>query len=149
MIHKECILDTESTSAESAITNNLNPPTTGMSVLPLFDAIQMYENTVLRPTSDLTLNLSNIITLLVAAEYLKMDKLKDECIEFIGMYFEEICKLKINMNFLKSYTLEKLSQYVDIEVLDVMRERKDKFISKLFDKKLEFLLKDEYKQLKR
>lgn len=38
------------------------------------------------------------------------------------------------MNFLKPQTLERLSQLVDIEVLDVMRERKDKFISKLFDK---------------
>ena len=53
------------------------------------------------------------------------------------------------MNFLKSATLERLSQFVDIEVLDVMRERKDKFISKLFDKKLENLLKDESKQLQR
>lgn len=121
----------------------------GMTILPMFDAISMYETNILRPTSDLTLNLSNIITLLVAAEYLKMDNLKEECIEFIGMYFEEICKLKINMNFLKSPTLERLSQFVDIEVLDVMRERKDKFISKLFDKKLENLLKDENKCLQR
>ena len=49
-----------------------------MKVLPLFDAIKIYENTILRPMSDLTLSLSNIITLLVAAEYLKMEKLKEE-----------------------------------------------------------------------
>ena len=53
------------------------------------------------------------------------------------------------MNFLKPQTLERLSQFVDIEVLDIMRERKDKFISKLFDKKLESLLKEETKMLQR
>lgn len=78
-----------------------------------------------------------------------MDKLKDECIGYIGANFEEICQLKINMNFLKSNTLEKLAKFVDIEILDVMRERKDKFISKLFDKKLEDMLKSSERQLKR
>jgi hypothetical protein len=53
------------------------------------------------------------------------------------------------MNFLKPQTLERLSSFVDIDVLDVMRERKDKFISKLFDKKLEHLLQDESKKLQR
>lgn len=110
------------------------PKSNGMAVLPLFDAISIFESNMQNISKDLTLNLTNIITLLVAAEYLKMDKLKEECIEFIGLHFEEICKLKINMNFLKPQTLERLSQLVDIEVLDVMRERKDKFISKLFDK---------------
>lgn len=148
IIRKECKADTEGAITDPNATS-ASTPANGMTVLPMFDAISKYEATVLKPVDDLTLNLSNIITLLVAAEYLKMDRLKDQCIEFIGMYFEEICKLKINMNFLKSQTLERLSQFVDIEVLDVMRERKDKFISKLFDKKLEHLLKDETKKLKR
>lgn len=69
--------------------------------------------------------------------------------EYIGLYFEEICKLKINMNFLKPHTLERLAKFVDVEVLDLMRERKDKFISKLFDKKLEQMLRDESKLLQR
>jgi len=53
------------------------------------------------------------------------------------------------MNFLKPQTLEKLASFVNVETLDVMRERKDKFISKLFDKKLEQLLDDESKRLQR
>ena len=52
-----------------------------MKVLPLFDAISKYEtNGEMKDEKDLTLDLSNIITLLVAAEYLKMDKLREECI---------------------------------------------------------------------
>jgi hypothetical protein len=143
-----------STNSENEI-SNFDSETTASSkngdinVLPLFDAISMYENTILKPVTNLCLNLSNIITLLVAAEYLKMDALREDCVQFIGKYFEEIWKLKINMNFLKPQTLERLSQFVDIEVLDVMRERKDKFISKLFDKKLESLLKDEKRALQR
>lgn len=134
IIHKDCSLESQSNIVDPDETNASTPKVNGMTVLPMFDAISMYETSILKPTNDLVLNLSNIITLLVAAEYLKMDKLKDECIEFIGEHFEEICKLKINMNFLKPQTLDKLSQFVDVEVLDMMRERKDKFISKLFDK---------------
>ena len=52
-----------------------------MKVLPLFDAISKYEtNGEMKDEKELTLDLSNIITLLVAAEYLKMDKLREECI---------------------------------------------------------------------
>jgi hypothetical protein len=40
----------------------------------------MYENNPDNDNVELTLNLSNIITLLVAAEYLKMDQLREECI---------------------------------------------------------------------
>jgi len=53
------------------------------------------------------------------------------------------------MNFLKPQTLDKLASIVDVEILDLMRERKDKFITKLFDKKLEQLLLDESFQLQR
>jgi len=70
----------DSTSCETTeTTNNANIKiVNGVQVLPMFDAIKMYEASILRPISDLTLSLSNIITLLVAAEYLKMDKLKEE-----------------------------------------------------------------------
>lgn len=133
IIHKCLNIESENKLGEGEETSSF-PKSNGMTVLPLFDAISIFESNMQNISNDLTLNLSNIITLLVAAEYLKMDKLKEECIEFIGIHFEEIWKLKINMNFLKPQTLERLSQLVDIEVLDVMRERKDKFISKLFDK---------------
>lgn len=150
IIHKDCNInsETESTAWETE-GNETYEVVNGMSIIPMFDAIRKYETCLLKPTSDLTLNLTNIITLLVAAEYLKMDKLKDEWVEYIGLYFEEICKLKINMNFLKPHTLERLAKFVDVEVLDLMRERKDKFISKLFDKKLEQMLRDESKLLQR
>lgn len=148
-LNMEWVTQQEAESGSVESTTGSTPRTKGTNVLPMFDAISLYENSILKPVSTLCLNLSNIITLLVAAEYLKMDTLKEDWVQFIGKYFEEICKLKINMNFLKPQTLERLSQFVDIEILDVMRERKDKFISKLFDKKLELLLTDEDDQLQR
>ena len=134
IIHKSLNIEAETKQTDGEDPGGNLPKSNGMTVLPMFDAISMFETNISNISNDLNLNLSNIITLLVAAEYLKMDNLKEEWIEFIGLHFEEICKLKINMNFLKPQTLERLSQLVDIEVLDVMRERKDKFISKLFDK---------------
>lgn len=149
VLRMECATDTENEISNYESETTASSKNGDMNVLPMFDAISMYENTILRPVTNLCLNLSNIITLLVAAEYLKMDALKEDWVQFIGKYFEEIWKLKINMNFLKPQTLERLSLFVDIEVLDVMRERKDKFISKLFDKKLEALLKDQNRVLQR
>ena len=56
---------------------------------------------------------------------------------FIGQNIEAITKMKINMNFLKPDTFSKLALKIDTEVLDLLRERKDKFITKLFDRKLQ------------
>jgi transcriptional accessory protein Tex/SPT6 len=50
--------------------------------------------------------------------------------------------MKINMNFLQSATFSKLAEKIDTDILDTLRERKDKFITKLFDRKLQALLTD-------
>ncbi len=46
------------------------------------------------------LNLSNIIKLLIPAEFLQIESLWQKCIEFIGQNIEAITKMKINMGFL-------------------------------------------------
>ena len=86
--------------------------------------------------NNLELNLSNIIKLLIPAEFLQIEGLRNECISFIGQNIEAITKMKINMNFLHNQTLTLLASKIDTEVLDTLRERKDKFITKLFDRKL-------------
>jgi len=91
----------------------------------------------------LELNLSNIIKLLIPAEFLQIEGLREECINFIGKNIEAITRMKINMNFLQSSTFTKLAAKIDTEVLDTLRERKDKFITKLFDRKLQGVLSDE------
>jgi hypothetical protein len=48
----------------------------------------------------LELNMSNIIKLLIPAEFLMIEGLRQECITFIGQNIEAITKMKINMNFL-------------------------------------------------
>lgn len=40
------------------------------------------------------------------------------------------------MGFLKKETYPRLAALIDLEVLDTLKERKDKFITKLFDHKL-------------
>lgn len=41
--------------------------------------------------------------------------------------------MKINMSFLSPQTLSRLASKINVEILDGLRERKDKFITKLFD----------------
>lgn len=88
----------------------------------------------------LELNLSNIIKVLIPAEFLQIEDLREECIKYMGQNIEAITKMKINMNFLVNSTFTKLAEIIDIEVLDILRERKDKFITKLFDRKLQQLI---------
>lgn len=51
------------------------------------------------------------------------------------------------MGFLKKETYPRLAALIDLEVLDTLKERKDKFITKLFDHKLQLLLSENQKKL--
>ena len=89
------------------------------------------------------LGTSNVISILISAEYLQMPKLVDECIEFIKNSILEIMKLPIDTNCIAPHILKKLASITKIEDLDELIDRKDKLLSKLYMKKLEILLEDE------
>lgn len=43
------------------------------------------------------LDTKNAVTILIPAEFLKIDRLVKECLDFIGENIEEISKVQVNM----------------------------------------------------
>lgn len=85
----------------------------------------------------------NVISITVSADFLQMDSLVNLCADFIAQNIVEIAKLPIDMSCLNSNLLKKIGRVVDAELLDGIKERKDRIVSKLYMKKLEDLLDEE------
>ena len=80
------------------------------------------------------------MSILISADFLKIDKLVKECIEYFVVNIEELSKIQVDMSCINSTIVRDMAQGVKIDKLDTLKERKDKLISRLFMKKLEILL---------
>ena len=89
------------------------------------------------------LDIKNVISILISSDFLKMARLVGLCIEFIVANLADVVRLPIDLSCLNSHLLKKIAALVDIDVLDALRDRKDRLTSKLFMKKLEALLQGE------
>ena len=88
------------------------------------------------------LSIWKVIPLIVSSEFLKMDTLYNECLRYVVTNIEAVAKVQISMKCLTPATIKRLAQQVDVERLDFIRDRRDKFISKIFFKMLEMALEE-------
>lgn len=72
-----------------------------------------------------------------------MKELVEQCITFIRTHINQVVRLPIDLNCLNPSLIRKLSNKFKAEDIDSMRDRKDKLQSKIYERKLEELLKDE------
>jgi len=72
-----------------------------------------------------------------------------ECLDFIVENIEEISKVQVDMGCINSNIIREMARKVSIDRLNVLKERKDKLVSRLFMKKLELLLEIEKNYLYR
>lgn len=96
-----------------------------------------------------SLEVANVISILISAEYLQMPRLVESCVEFVKSNLGEVLKLPIDTNCIAPNILKKLASMIRVEELDELKDRKDKLLSKLYMKKLELLLEDENHSLLR
>ena len=113
--------------------------------IQVFESLMMY---IKNPNATI-LDKDNIISILISAEYLQMQALVDECIRYFKEHITSILQLTVDMSCLSTYVLGKLSQFVDFTLLDDIKERRDKLISKLYTKRIEQIFEDETKSLKK
>lgn len=66
-----------------------------------------------------------------------MNKLIKDCIEFFVNNIEEMARLHVDMSCISSAIVRKIAKVLKIDKLDILKERKDKLVSRLFMKKLE------------
>jgi hypothetical protein len=58
---------------------------------------------------------------------------------FVGN-IEEISKIQVDMSCINSVIIREMAKSINLDRLDILKERKDKLVSRLFMKKLELLL---------
>jgi hypothetical protein len=70
-------------------------------------------------------------------------------VSFFVNNVEEMSKLQVDMSCINSTIIREIARQVDLDRLDLLKERKDKLVSRLFMKKLEVLLEKEKNYLHR
>ncbi|XP_053552248.1 SANT and BTB domain regulator of class switch recombination-like [Bombina bombina] len=88
---------------------------------------------------------ANVISILISSEFLKMDSLVEECITYCHKNMSAIVATPCNMNCINANLLTRIADLFTHNEADDVKDRKDKFKSKIFCKKIERLFDPEYK----
>ncbi|XP_049726321.1 SANT and BTB domain regulator of class switch recombination isoform X2 [Elephas maximus indicus] len=86
----------------------------------------------------------NVISILISSEFLKMDSLVEQCIQYCHKNMNAIVATPCNMNCINSSLLTRIADLFTHNEVDDLKDKKDKFRSKLFCKKIERLFDPEY-----
>ncbi|KAM4040257.1 SANT and BTB domain regulator of class switch recombination isoform 2-T2 [Anomaloglossus baeobatrachus] len=87
----------------------------------------------------------NVISILISSEFLKMDTLVEECINYCHKNMSAIVATPCNMNCINANLLTRITDLFTHNEADDIKDKKDKFKSKIFCKKIERLFDQEYK----
>jgi hypothetical protein len=86
------------------------------------------------------LDVSWAISILISSFFLGMDDLVQSTIDFVREKLQEIINLPIELDCMNEHLIEQLAQKFSDEELENIRDRKDKIVGRLFQKKIEQLL---------
>ncbi|XP_054978446.1 SANT and BTB domain regulator of class switch recombination isoform X1 [Sorex araneus] len=86
----------------------------------------------------------NVISILISSEFLKMDTLVEQCIQYCHQNMNAIVATPCNMNCINANLLTRIADLFTHNEVDDLKDKKDKFRSKLFCKKIERLFDPEY-----
>jgi len=82
---------------------------------------------------------NNVISILISSDFLKMECLVKICVEYCHTHMSDIISAPCNMNCISGPILTDIAKLFTLSEIEGIRDRKDKFKSKLFAKKVEFL----------
>ncbi|XP_035829441.1 uncharacterized protein KIAA1841 homolog [Aplysia californica] len=94
-------------------------------------------------TEEPKLEANNVVSILISSDFLKMDTLVSECIKFCHQNMSTIVATPCNMGCINDRLLTRISDLFTHNEADAVKDRKDKFKSKLFSKKIERLFEPE------
>ncbi|KAG9470924.1 SANT and BTB domain regulator of class switch recombination isoform X1 [Eleutherodactylus coqui] len=86
----------------------------------------------------------NVISILISSEFLKMDSLVEKCIDYCHKNMSAIVATPCNMNCINANLLTRITDLFTHNEADDIKDKKDKFKSKIFCKKIERLFDQEY-----
>ncbi|XP_053102928.1 SANT and BTB domain regulator of class switch recombination isoform X4 [Hemicordylus capensis] len=91
-----------------------------------------------------TLEPGNVISILISSEFLKMDTLVEKCIHYCHKNMSAIVATPCNMNCINANLLTRITDLFTHSEVEEVKDKRDKFKSKLFCKKIERLFDPEY-----
>ena len=84
---------------------------------------------------------NNVVSILISSDFLKMDSLVEECVAFFHKNMSAVLSTPCNMNCINKQLCARIASKFDHNELEQVRDRKDKFKSKLFKHLIERLFK--------
>ncbi|XP_016377723.1 uncharacterized protein KIAA1841 isoform X1 [Sinocyclocheilus rhinocerous] len=87
---------------------------------------------------------SNVISILISSEFLKMETLVEECIQYCHKHMSAIIATPCNMNCINNNLAGCIADLFSHNEADDLKDKRDKFKSKLFQKKIERLFDHGY-----
>ncbi len=93
------------------------------------------------------MEIKTAISILISSDFLQMSGLVEESLDYVAANLQDILLLPIDMNCMNSALVKRLAGKVEIDVLDSLKDKKDKLKSKIFMKKLEILFQDNQNML--
>ncbi|XP_046840893.1 SANT and BTB domain regulator of class switch recombination-like isoform X2 [Xenia sp. Carnegie-2017] len=105
----------------------------------IFDWLMRYVKRDVNLNDDNTPELepSNVISILISSDFLRMDSLVSKCLKFCHGNMSAILSTPCNMSCINDKLVTRISKLFNHNELDAVRDKKDKFKSKLFCKKIE------------
>ncbi|XP_032040128.1 uncharacterized protein KIAA1841 homolog isoform X1 [Aythya fuligula] len=91
-----------------------------------------------------TLEPANVISILISSEFLKMDSLVEKCIHYCHKNMNAIVATPCNMNCINVNLVTNIADLFTHNEVEELKDKRDKFKSKLFCKKIERLFDPEY-----
>ncbi|XP_052555402.1 SANT and BTB domain regulator of class switch recombination isoform X2 [Tympanuchus pallidicinctus] len=87
---------------------------------------------------------ANVISILISSEFLKMDSLVEKCIHYCHKNMNAIVATPCNMNCINANLVAHIADLFTHNELEELKDKRDKFKSKLFCKKIERLFDPDY-----
>lgn len=111
----------------------------------IFDWLMRYvkrDTNLIKPEQVPQLEAANVVSILISSDFLRMESLVEECVVFCHENMSAVLATPCNMNCINDKLCWRIAQrFTNIE-LEAVRDRKDKFKSKLYCKKIEQLFSD-------
>mmetsp|Transcript_66000 Transcript_66000/g.143830 ORF Transcript_66000/g.143830 Transcript_66000/m.143830 type:complete len:707 (-) Transcript_66000:127-2247(-) len=89
-----------------------------------------------------SLKVDTVVSILISAEFLRMEKLVETCLLFMASAIDQVVRLPLDLGCLSNDVVRQLASHLGDQELDEVRDRKDRLVSRLFAHKLESLLGD-------
>ncbi|CAH8855301.1 unnamed protein product [Trichobilharzia szidati] len=114
--------------------------------LNIFEWLLSYARRNIEPTAyqECSLSTTNVLALLVSSNFLKMQCLISECLDYFCKHASTIIASPFSLDCLNDNLVGRIASGMNLDQLDKIKDKKDKLKSKLYIKKLEHLFDPAY-----